>query len=319
MKSNFAVLGYPNSNNLGDFIQSIAAEEWMKPKIPQRIDRDQLHKYHGPPVKLVMNGWFMEEPTNWPPSESIQPLFISFHLNPTAERGMLNSEGIQYFKKHQPIGCRDTYTQKTLEKHGIQTYFSACLTLTLKRANSVKSDKKRKGILVLSPLERLLPQEEINKQQGLRGQLLSIAQKLKQPFKSNKYSVAMNRLEAYLSQMDEEVLVKTQLMSPSTFSESDRIKAAQEQLECIASAKLVITSRIHSALPAVAYGTPVIFLADGLQHPNQKSRFEGMESFFKMITSEQLKTLEKNIPVPKKVPEVLLKRFEKELNTFLKD
>jgi hypothetical protein len=44
-----------------------------------------------------------------------------------------------------------------------------------------------------------------------------------------------------------------------------------------------------------------------------------MESFFKMITSEQLKTLEKNIPVPKKVPEVLLKRFEKELNTFLKD
>jgi polysaccharide pyruvyl transferase WcaK-like protein len=232
---------------------------------------------------------------------------------------MLNSEGIQYFKKHQPIGCRDTYTQKTLEKHGIQTYFSACLTLTLKRANSVKSDKKRKGILVLSPLERLLPQEEINKQQGLKGQLLSIAQKLKQPFKSNKYSVAMNRLEAYLSQMDEEVLVKTQLMSPSTFSESDRIKAAQEQLECIASAKLVITSRIHSALPAVAYGTPVIFLADGLQHPNQKSRFEGMESFFKMITSEQLKTLEKNIPVPKKVPEVLLKRFEKELNTFLKD
>ena len=319
MKSNFAVLGYPNSNNLGDFIQSIAAEEWMKPKIPQRIDRDQLHKYQGPPVKLVMNGWFMEEPTNWPPSESIQPLFISFHLNPTAERGMLNSEGIQYFKKHQPIGCRDTYTQKTLEKHGIQTYFSACLTLTLKRANSVKSDKKRKGILVLSPLERLLPQEEINKQQGLKGQLLSIAQKLKQPFKSNKYSVAMNRLEAYLSQMDEEVLVKTQLMSPSTFSESDRIKAAQEQLECIASAKLVITSRIHSALPAVAYGTPVIFLADGLQHLNQKSRFEGMESFFKMITSEQLKTLEKNIPVPKKVPEVLLKRFEKELNTFLKD
>jgi hypothetical protein len=319
VKSNFAVLGYPNSNNLGDFIQSIAAEEWMKPKIPQRIDRDQLHKYQGPPVKLVMNGWFMEEPTNWPPSESIQPLFISFHLNPTAERGMLNSEGIQYFKKHQPIGCRDTYTQKTLEKHGIQTYFSACLTLTLKRANSFKSDKKRKGILVLSPLERLLPQEEINKQQGLKGQLLSIAQKLKQPFKSNKYSVAMNRLEAYLSQMDEEVLVKTQLMSPSTFSESDRIKAAQEQLECIASAKLVITSRIHSALPAVAYGTPVIFLADGLQHPNQKSRFEGMESFFKMITSEQLKTLEKNIPVPKKVPEVLLKRFEKELNTFLKD
>ena len=319
MKSNFAVLGYPNSNNLGDFIQSIAAEEWMKPKIPQRIDRDQLHKYQGPPVKLVMNGWFMEEPTNWPPSESIQPLFISFHLNPTAERGMLNSEGIQYFKKHQPIGCRDTYTQKTLEKHGIQTNLSACLTLTLKRANSVKSDKKRKGILVLSPLERLLPQEEINKQQGLKGQLLSIAQKLKQPFKSNKYSVAMNCLEAYLSQMDEEVLVKTQLMSPSTFSESDRIKAAQEQLECIASAKLVITSRIHSALPAVAYGTPVIFLADGLQHPNQKSRFEGMESFFKMITSEQLKTLEKNIPVPKKVPEVLLKRFEKELNTFLKD
>lgn len=319
MKSKPAVLGYPNSNNLGDFIQSIAAAAWMKPQHPKRIDRDQLHQYQGPPVKLVMNGWFMEEPSNWPPSEKIQPLFISFHLNPTAERGMLTSEGIQYFKKHQPIGCRDAYTQKTLEKLGVQTYFSACLTLTLKRTNPIKSEKKRNGILVLSPLERLLPQQETARQQGLKHLFLAIVQKLKQPFKSNKYTKAMNRLDAYLSQMNEKVEFRTQLMPPGTYSEKDRIKAAEEQIEQIASAKLVITSRIHTALPAAAFGTPVIFLSDGLEHPNQKSRLEGLDSFFTIITSRQLKLQGNQIPAPKKIPKAIFDRFEKELNAFLKD
>ena len=319
MKSKLAVLGYPNSNNLGDFIQSIAAAEWMKPKSPVALNREELHNYEGPQAKLVMNGWFMDQPANWPPSASIEPLFISFHLNPTAEIGLLTPEGIRYFKKHQPIGCRDCYTQKTLEKHGIDTYFSACLTLTLKRVNFVKGNKRRKGILVLSPLERLLPQKKITKQQGLKGQISIVLQKIKQPFKSKKYIQAMNLLDSYLSQIDEEVQVRTQLIPPGNYTEADRIKAAEEQLVCIASAKLVITSRIHTALPAAAFGTPVIFLSDGLEHRNQKSRLEGMESFFTIITSNQLKNQGYLIPEAKKIPQEIFKRFQKELTAFLKD
>ena len=91
MGKSFAVLSYPNSNNLGDFIQSIAAKYELNAKKIYELDRDQLYIYNGPRVFLIMNGWFMEEPMNWPPSEKITPLFLSFHLNPTAKKKYLVS------------------------------------------------------------------------------------------------------------------------------------------------------------------------------------------------------------------------------------
>lgn len=319
MKNKPAVLGYPTSNNLGDFIQSIATSQWILPEKPIALNRDQLNNYRGPQVKLVMNGWFMEQPENWPPSVNITPLFISFHLNPTAEKAMLTSAGINYFKKYQPIGCRDYYTQKTLEKYGIEAYFSACLTLSLKRSSFTKGNENREGILVISPLERLLPQREKKIMRGLKSILFKGVQKIKQPLKIKKHKKAMKRLDAYLSKFDQEIQFRTQLMSPETDSELERIKAAEDQLEAIANAKLVITSRIHTALPAAAFGTPVLFLSDGLDHPNQKSRLQGMESFFKIMNSDKLKHQGSQIPEPKIISKVILNRFEKELKSFLKE
>ena len=60
MNKAFAVLSYPNSNNLGDFIQSEAVKQYFKNQIIQELDRDQLHIYKGPKVFVFMNGWFME-------------------------------------------------------------------------------------------------------------------------------------------------------------------------------------------------------------------------------------------------------------------
>ena len=86
MNKTFAILSYPNSNNLGDFIQSEAAKQYLKNKIVKQIDREQLHSYDGTKVHMFMNGWFMENPNNWPPSKKINPLFLSFHLNPTSKK-----------------------------------------------------------------------------------------------------------------------------------------------------------------------------------------------------------------------------------------
>jgi len=78
----------------------------------------------------------------------------------------------------------------------------------------------------------------------------------------------------------------------------------------------VITSRIHTALPAVAFGTPVLFLSDGLEHPNQKSRFEGMETLFPILTSEELHLWEGKFPEPSKNHLLLVERMEKERAAF---
>jgi hypothetical protein len=39
-----AVLSYPNSNNLGDFIQSLAAKQVINKSKILEIDRDELHR-----------------------------------------------------------------------------------------------------------------------------------------------------------------------------------------------------------------------------------------------------------------------------------
>jgi hypothetical protein len=108
-------------------------------------------------------------------------------------------------------------------------------------------------------------------------------------------------------------------MDPEVHTEKERMDAALAQLKSIAKAKLVVSSRIHSALPAVAFGTPVLFLSDGLEHPNQKSRLQGMESFFMSTTSQELANKQFEIPEPKTISKDILDRFKKEISAFLKE
>jgi lipopolysaccharide biosynthesis glycosyltransferase len=155
------VLSYLNdsfrnaSGNIGDSIQTLAAlncyrhalglgmpfaeflERVLTDSVPGAkfvfISRDSSHRQQLPPrVVTLMNGWFMDpgrqEQVEWPMHESIEPVFVSFHL---ADERLLTPAGIAYFKRFQPIGCRDAATVDRLRFHGIEAYFSGCLTLTI--------------------------------------------------------------------------------------------------------------------------------------------------------------------------------------------
>jgi hypothetical protein len=80
---------------------------------------------------------------------------------------------------------------------------------------------------------------------------------------------------------------------------------------------LVITSRIHSALPAVAFETPVLFISDGLEHINQKSRLQGMELFFPIINSKDLNKWIFKWPNPAKSHLTFAKKLEKQMFHFI--
>ena len=312
-----AVLSYPHSNNLGDPIQKIAAEQWIGTKKIESIDREELHIYKGPKVKLLMNGWFMENPSHWPPSSQIIPFFISFHLNPSVENKLLSDIGVAYLKAHEPIGCRDIYTKTRLEKKGIQAYYSSCLTLTLNRSAFVSPETIRQGILVISPFERLMANGSLyeNQKKSFLQQLIEI---VKRPLKQKRYHEAMNHLKDYLMQLAEQVTWESQLIDKKQTTEFERKKAAEKQLKAIAKASLLITSRIHSALPAVAFGTPVLFLSDGLEHPNQKSRFEGMESLFPILKASELNQWIGKENQNSSTLVNYLEQFESEKKNFLK-
>lgn len=137
----FALLSY-TTNNLGDEIQSIAARQFL-PRADLLVDRDDWTRY--PPgsdgeFKIILNGWFTHDPGKWPPPGFLRPLLISMHISRERHRrtalvppsqALLEGENLAYLKRHEPIGGRDLSTVSLLTEHGVRSYFSGCLTLTL--------------------------------------------------------------------------------------------------------------------------------------------------------------------------------------------
>lgn len=307
MSNKKAFLSYPKSNNLGDYIQSIATKEIIG-EDSIGLDRENLHIYNGPNVYLIMNGWFMQNSKNWPPSDKITPFFISFHINPIAKDNLLSKKGLEYFQKHEPIGCRDMYTQNLLQKKGINSYFSGCLTLTLRNK---KKDFKKEGVLIIGALDRMKPKIDLK---NLFNELI------KYPYKFFKYNRSKKRLDDFiLNKGFSKVTYKSQIIDLYKNVDKQRNLLANEQLNLIAKSKLVITSRLHVALPAIAYGTKVIFLIDGLEHINHQSRLKGISDYFYCCKSEDLNTLSLVDVKPKKNHRKIKKKLIESIDQFFKN
>ena len=91
---------YEGYINIGDYIQSLASKQFLG-NIDIFLNRERLDEYCGEKVRLIMNGWFMHEPLHWPPSESIEPMFVSFHLNTKAYALLNNGKSLKYFIRYQ--------------------------------------------------------------------------------------------------------------------------------------------------------------------------------------------------------------------------
>lgn len=123
----YAVI-WANTTNIGDDIQTLAAINFLKKKnitSYKFVNREEMRDYKGENITLIMNGWFMHNINQFPPADNITPIFISFHVN----NELLIKKNIDYFKKYEPIGCRDMHTLQLFNKYNIKAYFTGCLTL----------------------------------------------------------------------------------------------------------------------------------------------------------------------------------------------
>lgn len=290
--------------NVGDNIQSLAAKQFL-PRIDTFLNREKLGEYKGDPVKLIMNGWFTHNIHNWVPSEDIDPVFVSFHMNNTAAPAMLSEKGIAYLKKHQPIGCRDQFTADTLKAKGIDAYFTGCLTLTLD-SYKVADEERGEDIYIVDPLYSYPRPEKIfyNTKHTVKNILNGTAFQLG---KKNKH------LKNFIS---EDVLNSAEFINqepPSNqLNDEQKFEMAEALLHKYAKAKLVITSRIHCALPCLALGTPVIFV-NGFDSFVDSCRFDGILELFNRIDIDS-KTGEftANFPLEGKISKnTMVKNLEK--------
>ena len=236
----------PNYMNIGDYIQSLAARQFF-PNIDEYIDRDQLGKYNKCNVNMIMNGWYYIWKKNKTFSNKIRPLFVSVHLTNTEH---ISKETLSYFKKHEPIGCRDFYTRDFLCSHGIKAYFSGCLTLTLGETYRVKEEERNDNIYFV---DYKITDENFNP--------IDIKiKKIIEQFPKNK------------------ILHKT-CNYPITKDYAGCLYEAESLIKDYAKAKLVITTRIHCALPCLALGTPVILIIPEFD----KKRFLGIYNLLNVI------------------------------------
>ncbi|MDX2414626.1 MAG: polysaccharide pyruvyl transferase family protein [Bacteroidales bacterium] len=251
----YGIVAYSNSINMGDEVQSLAAKRLL-PSVDYYIDRSNINKrVSDEEISLICNGWFTGAPSNWPPAENIIPLFISFHVtNSNKSKKLIPSAKLKdYYSKFGPVGCRDLKTLELFRTAGIEAYYSGDLTLTLENEFSERTD----DILLVDPLRHNYTAEYRNE--------------IIKQIVPGKYSDAVKIVKQRRSNID--------------ISNEDRFNDAEKLIEQYSRAKLVITSRIHCALPCLALGTPVYFINAGYHSTllNLNDRFAGILEMFKVF------------------------------------
>ena len=260
--------------NVGDYIQSLAARQFL-PRVDEFVNREALGAYRGGPLKLIANGWFTHNAARWVPAPGIDPLFVSLHVNNTAAPLMLDATGVDYLKAHQPIGCRDRFTMELLRERGIEAYFSGCLTLTLD-SYKVPDTERSDAVYIVDPLYGYPTYEKVT--YDYRRFLRAVQSG--DLFKIGRRAQHLARL------VDQDLLENAihinQEPPANTFSDEQKFSMAEGLLQKYARAKLVITSRIHCALPCLALGTPVIFV-NGFTTFVDSCRFDGILDLFNRV------------------------------------
>jgi hypothetical protein len=219
---------FADSFNLGDDIQTLAASR-LVPRVDGYVSREGLDRV-AEPCTVPLNGYFMNT-ANWPPAPGVRPVFYAFHVAREGQAVLCSPQSIDYLRRWQPIGCRDRGTMQLLANHGLETYYSRCLTLTLPRRERAPED----GQVFLVGLSRAARQTV---PKALRRGAVTVDQaRVRLPIDATglKQALAAELLEQYRRR-----------------------------------ARLVITSKIHCAMPCIAMGIPVVFLYDAARRDDYR-------------------------------------------------
>ena len=285
------IIVFKETENIGDDIQSYAAMKLLS-KVDYYIEREKMDLFvpkEKEKIRVLMSGWFLHYKYSFLPSPYIEPVYISTHLSSYKTYGIEN-EHIKlykdYLKQHEPIGCRDLSTQNLLNKNGIANYYSGCVTLTLKRFNIQPS--KEEYICCVDIPDNII--------KNLKG----------------KTDIKIKKMTHTLD-----------LQENRKLTWEERFKNVEKLLKTYQNAKLVITSRLHCALPCLAIGVPVILVKDEksiyyndrlttfMEYLNTYSEKEFLKK--KIDTILSTKNDNKHLKVVKELVDSIKKRFSEEI------
>ncbi len=224
-----------NTPNIGDDVQSLAARQYL-PQVDRLVNRDALNTLPNQASSLstIMNGWYMDKPENWPPAPEIRPLFVAFHLGKHCRGTLLQDKYKEYYREHGPIGCRDHATLAAFKEAGLDAYYSGCLTLTLPAVEN----PKREDVVFCDPFGADVKYRFHRQGDAYYDNLIK--------------KIIPEDVAATAKHVTHEI--------SGDMPAEERYAGAEKFLDLYANAKLVVTCRIHCALPCLAFGTPVLFI-----------------------------------------------------------
>ncbi len=243
--------------NIGDYLQFITVNYiyqhmGISEKDITYIDFADVTEYNGERMILPINNSIHDFVRNGriAISKQITPVFIALQLDIVdnsinIDEFLSDEYNQQYFLKHSPIGCRDIVTYQYLKKYGIPSYVNGCMTATLPTYSGERGDK----IILADVPTALLPYipDSLLKQscEATTQQYHFTEQEVKDY--QSIYAFVKSRYGYYCK-----------------------------------NAKLIITSRLHVALPCTAFGIPVILAKDYVD-----TRFDFVEHYIPVYDRKQ--------------------------------
>jgi lipopolysaccharide biosynthesis glycosyltransferase len=172
---------------------------------------------------MVAFGWHMHSlfriRFGLPYHPNLNPLFLSFHVQRV---GALTPEAIEYLKAHGPIGCRDWTTVDLLLSAGVDAFFTGCLTTTISAVFPHLADVERDEDRVVGVIDYPVSQVK-----------------------------AAKRSIEWISHGD--AAYRAAGLVEGTRAAVDLLAGYQKRYQRI------VTSRLHSYLPATSLGLKVTF------------------------------------------------------------
>jgi hypothetical protein len=221
-------------NNLGDVLQGLVAKQFLS-EDSICLNREKIKSGDYKEGLVIANGWFQHNIEEFPFNKKLNPIYISFHV---AKSELLKKpESRNHLKQYSPIGCRDIQTKYLLLLWGIPAYFSGCLTMTSSKLIP-KEITYSKEILLVDNVDHPIPDKIKSK---LNEILACEIIHLNHDPKSNNLP------------FQEYVEIESQNML--------------QLLERYKNAELIITSKLHVAIPCLSLNKKVLFI-----HPNPNDK-----------------------------------------------
>ncbi|SHM79809.1 polysaccharide pyruvyl transferase family protein [Chitinophaga sp. CF418] len=239
-------------NNIGDVLQGMVAKDLL-PEGAKVADREALADLaSNEKGMLIANGWYMHSFKKFPAPDNITPVYAAVHI---ANSALLADAGVrEHFRKHAPIGCRDTKTLRLLLGWGIPAYYSSCLTITAKARGPVTHNPDG-DVLLVDNVDHPVPDAVFNKLEELLG---------KKPVRiSHDPPDTSGDIESYAKVSE---------------------KHMDHLLSLYCKASMVLTTKIHCALPGLGMGANVKLI-----HPNPSDpRLATVAEFIDIISYKEI-------------------------------